>query len=221
MNIERIKQNLGVEFKNDELLTVAFTHSSYANSHHVRSNERLEFLGDSILNFVTTDFLIKNFSEEEGYLSKLKAYLVSADSLSEIIDKLDVIKELSHGNFNAHSSKNVMCDLFESIVGAIYLDSGVESATKFIYDKLDLETKSVLQRFNQVDDYKTKLQEIVQKDGKNTIEYVLTNKQGSGENQTYTITLKIGGEVVCTNTSKSKRQAEILCAKQACENLKK
>lgn len=90
MNIKKIIDSLGYNFNNIELIELAFTHSSYAYTHHEKSNERLEFLGDSILNFVTTDFLYNNFDKEEGYLSKLKAYLVSAENLSKVVDELEI-----------------------------------------------------------------------------------------------------------------------------------
>lgn len=215
MDLNKIKNNLKVNFNDDNLLTMAFTHSSYANTHHISSNERLEFLGDSILNFVTTDFLYKNFDREEGYLSKLRAYLVSADNLSLIVDKLDIIDQLNFDNFSAKNSKNVKCDLFEAIVGAIYLDSGIDSAKNFIVSTLNLIKQEVLNCTENKIDYKTKLQEIVQQSGKNTIEYVLI----SASTNNYQVALKIDGKVVATSQASSKKQAERNCAKQACEKL--
>lgn len=215
MNIEKITNNLGYNFKDIAFIELAFTHSSYSYTHHEKSNERLEFLGDSILNFVTTDFLYNNFDKEEGYLSKLKAYLVSAENLSKIVDELGIINELKCENFSPKQSKNVKCDLFESIIGAIYLDGGFENAKTFIYSKLNLEKSSVLNAFEKVRDYKSKLQEIIQKNGKNTIEYVLINKSLDS----FEIMLKIDGKQIVTCTAKSKKEAEILCAEKACELL--
>lgn len=116
-----------------------------------------------------------------------------------------------------NQSKNVKCDLFESIIGAIYLDGGFENAKTFIYSKLNLEKTSVLNAFDAVHDYKSKLQEIVQKSGKNTIEYILTNKSMD----LFEITLKIDGKPIVTCTAKSKKEAEIICAEKACEMLEK
>lgn len=219
MDIDLIKKNLNVKFNNDELLEIAFTHSSYANTHHLKSNERLEFLGDSILNFVTTDFLFNNFDDEEGVLSKLKAYLVSAENLSKIVKNLDIIKQLKCGTFNPKQSKNVMCDLFESIVGAIYLDSGFNSAKKFIYEKLNFTKESIAEQFENIKDYKTKLQEIVQKNGKNTIKYVLIKKTGKDDNPMFTVSLTVDEKVLATCSAKTKKEAESMCAKKGCEIL--
>ena len=220
-NCEGIEQKIGYEFKDKSLLATAFTHSSFAYTHHIESNERLEFLGDSLLNFVTTDFLYNNYDYAEGYLSKIKAYLVSSDSLSASIDEMSVISSLKSENFNPHNSKNVMCDLFEAIVGAIYLDSNFENAKKFIFDKLNLTKERVNSILHEIVDYKTKLQEFVQQSGTNTIEYVLIKKSGLAHEPEFTIELKIQGKSIVTQSAKSKKLAESLCAKFAYEMLTK
>lgn len=221
INSKDLEHKIGYKFKHKSLLVTAFTHSSFAYSHHIESNERLEFLGDSLLNFVTTDFLYNNYDYDEGYLSKIKAYLVSSDSLSAVIDKMDVISSLKSENFNPHNSKNVMCDLFESIVGAIYLDSNFENAKKFILDKLNLTKERVNSLLHEIVDYKTKLQELVQQSGTNTIEYLLIKKSGLAHEPKFTIELKIQGKSIVTKSAKSKKLAESLCAKFACEMLTK
>ncbi len=218
---DELEKRLNYEFKDKSLLATAFTHSSYAYTHHIESNERLEFLGDSLLNYVVTDFLFRNYHENEGVLSKIKASLVSAENLSEIIKKMDVLKFLKSENFNPSNSMNVECDLFEAIVGAMYLDSDFENAKKFIYEHLSLSKQQVEIVMKNFVDYKTKLQELVQKGGKNTIEYILIEKSGKAHNPCFTILLKIDGKEICTNSAKSKRQAESLCAKQAYEKLSK
>lgn len=220
-NFEQIEQKIGYVFKNKELLNTAFLHSSFANSHHEKSNERLEFLGDSILNFVTTEFLYNNFENSEGDLSKQKAYLVSAENLSQAINQMNLLKFLQCSNFNPNKSKNVACDLFEAIVGAIFLDSDLLTAKNFIINTLKYDKKNVENQFENVVDYKTNLQEIVQKSGENTIEYVLIDKQGQDHNPSFTVRLTIDGNTIVEQTAKTKKMAEILCAKYACEILSK
>lgn len=214
-----IQKKLGYEFKDKSLLATAFAHSSFANSHHILSNERLEFLGDSLLNFVVTDFLYQNYPDSEGVLSKIKANLVSADNLSTIVQEMGVIIFLKSENFNPTNSINVECDLFEAIVGAIYLDSNFETAKKFIYDKLKLSTTQVELVMKNFVDYKTKLQELVQKNGKNTIEYILIEKSGKAHEPMFTVLLKIDSKEITIQSAKTKRQAESLCAKWAFEKL--
>lgn len=217
INLEDVQKCLGVSFNDESLIKTAFCHSSYAYNHHIKSNERLEFLGDSLLNFVVTDFLYSNFDKNEGELSKIKAFLVSAENLSKVVCKLNVSKYLLCANFNPDSSKNVLCDLFEAILGAIYLDSGLNVAKNFIYEHLELTEQKVLEVTHNVVDYKTKLQEYVQKSGKNTIEYILIGKNGTSHQPEFVIELRIDNNVVATASASSKRIAENLCAKQACE----
>lgn len=214
-----IEQKIGYQFKDKSLLATAFTHSSFAYSHHIQSNERLEFLGDSLLNFVVTDFLFKTYPDNEGVLSKMKANLVSAENLSQIIQSMGLISHLKSENFNPTLSMNVECDLFESILGAVYLDSNFETAKNFVYEKLNLSKVQVEKVMQNFVDYKTKLQELVQKSGKNTIEYILIDKSGKAHDPKFTILLKIDGKEVTTQSAKSKRLAESLCAKKAIELL--
>ena len=216
-----LERCLNYIFKDKSLLATAFTHSSSAYIHHIESNERLEFLGDSLLNYVVTDYLFRNYKENEGFLSKIKANLVSAENLSTIIKKMNVLQFLKSENFNPSNSMNVECDLFEAIVGAMYLDSSFEQAKKFIYEHLNLSKQQIEIVMKNFVDYKTKLQELVQKGGKNTIEYILIEKSGKAHEPYFTILLKIDGKEICTNSAKSKRLAESLCAKQAFEELSK
>ncbi|MBQ0017416.1 MAG: ribonuclease III [Clostridiales bacterium] len=221
LELNEIENKLEYVFKNKTFLETAFSHSSYANTHHIASNERLEFLGDSLLNFITTDFLYSNFSESEGELSKIKAYLVSAENLSAIIEQMDILKFLHCGNFNPNSSKNVKCDLFEAILGAIYKDSDFNTAKKFVIKKLQLTKQHVLTQMQNIVDYKSKLQEFVQISGKNDIEYRMIGKQGKANCPEFEIELLIGRQVISSSKASSKKQAENLCAKLALEKLQK
>lgn len=217
--MENVENNIGYVFSDKSLLATAFTHSSYAHSHHIASNERLEFLGDSLLNFVVTDFLYRNYHESEGVLSKIKAKLVSADNLSVVVQNMNILQFLKCENFEPKNSMNVECDLFESVVGAIYLDSDFKQAKDFIYKNLNLSKNQVEIVMKSFVDYKTKLQELVQQNGKNTIEYILVEKTGKAHNPNFKIMLKVNGNEICTCCGKTKRQAEMLCAKQAIDIL--
>jgi len=140
-NLDTIQQHLGITFKNKNLLKIAFTHSSYANDKGEVSNERLEFLGDSILNFIVANQLYKKFKKKnEGYLTIARAEIVSGKSLSATTEKMDLIKFLRTGNGligeEARKSDRVKAGLFEAIVAAIYLDGGMKAAEKFIKTNL-------------------------------------------------------------------------------------
>ena len=220
LEILSLESKLKYTFKDKQLLLLAFLHSSYANYHNKISNEKLEFLGDSLLNFIVTDFLYRNSSLNEGELSKIKAYLVSSENLSIIIDDLQVLNYLKCSNFNPTKSQNVKCDLFEAIVGAIYLDSDFENVKTFVYHKLNLTEKLILETLNLSIDYKTKLQELVQKSGKNEIVYRLIKKEGLSHQPLFTVELLIKNQSICTATGNSKKQAENECARKAIELLK-
>ena len=220
-NIKDIEKKLGIVFKDKSLLTTAFTHSSFANMNNTKSNERLEFLGDSLLNFITTKYLYNNFQLNEGELSKIKAYLVSSDNLSKVIDDLNVIEYLRHGSFDAGKSKNVRCDLFEAILGAVYLDSYFDVAEKFVIEKLQFSKNNIESLMHKVVDYKTKLQEFVQQNGKNTIEYILLKQTGKAHEPNFVVELKIDGKTICNYTANSKKLAENMCAKYALELMNK
>ena len=132
--ISEAEKIIGYKFKDKKLLLKALTHSCYSNEHRVESNERLEFLGDAIIEFIITERLYLEFKSKEGDLSKIRSMIVSEKPLSEAIDKLGLEKCLLKGvgeSKTSISSKAVKCDMFEAIVGAIYLDGGIENAKSF------------------------------------------------------------------------------------------
>lgn len=220
VDIERISSILGYTFKNENIIKTAFTHSSYANVHSMQSNERLEFLGDSVLNFCTTQFLFNNFSFNEGELSKTRAYLVSSEYVSKFIQKKGLIQFLQCHNFNPKQSTNVMGDLFEAIVGAMFLDAGIEVCEKFIYNSLKYSKALVEEVHLKTKDYKTELQELVQAKEDIKPEYVLIEKTGPAHMPMFTVQVTINGKNYAIATAKSKKEAENLCAKNALKMLK-
>ena len=125
---------LSLKFKKKKILQTAFVHSSYSNEHRIESNERLEFLGDAVIEFIITEILYLQFQGREGDMSKIRSLVVSEKPLSEAIDKLGLSKYLLNGvgeSKNTTESKAVKCDLFEALVGAIFLDGGIENAKAF------------------------------------------------------------------------------------------
>ena len=161
--INEAERIIGYRFKDKKILLKALTHSSYSNEHRVESNERLEFLGDAVIEFIITEKLYLEFKGKEGDLSKIRAMLVSEKPLSESIDKLGLEKCLLKGvgeSKNTISSKAVKCDMFEAIVGAIYIDGGIDNAKQFFNSAIGERLDNI--KINGfVDDPKTKLQELL------------------------------------------------------------
>ncbi len=164
---------LNYTYKNPQLLERALTHSSYSKENY----ERLEFLGDSILDFVVGDYLYKKCSESEGKLSKLRASFVSEQYLHKIFDELDIEKFVKVGkSYKSELTKSVKADIFEAIVASIYLDGGFEVAKKFVVNTLKLGNYKTIKDT----DYKSQIQEYYQSlDKKNKISYKLLKQEGS------------------------------------------
>lgn len=216
--ISEAEKIIGYKFKDKKLLLKALTHSSYSNEHRVESNERLEFLGDAIIEFIITERLYLEFKNKEGDLSKIRSKIVSEKPLSEAIDKLGLEKCLLKGvgeSKNSISSKAVKCDMFEAIVGAIYLDGGIENAKSFfnvaVGDKLN---NIKLNGF--VDDPKTKLQELL-KQAKIVYQ---TSKSGADHKPTYKTNVFINDVKMGKGIGSNKRESEEMAANQAINNLK-
>lgn len=220
-NIKAIENIIEYKFKNENLLKTAFTHSSFANIHNLQSNERLEFLGDSVLNFCTTKYLYQNFEFTEGDSSKIRAFVVSSEYVSEYIKNNKLIDYLSCHNFNPKNSTNVLGDLYEAIIGAMFLDSNFDTCEKFIEKSLKFSKELFNQIHLQTKDYKTELQEYVQGQEKMTLEYILIDKTGPAHLPEFTMAVEIDGKQYAKATAKSKKEAENLVAQKALEILKK
>ena len=216
--IKKIEEIIGYTFKNKQFLITAFTHSSYGHLKNKEYNERQEFLGDSLLNLITTTYLYNNCDFSEGEMSKIRAHLVSCDNLSEVVSSLNLVGFLKVSSFNPHQSKNAMGDLFEALIAGIYLDSNYKTAESFVVKKLNFSKKLIEEVYNHLTDYKTKLQEIVQQNSNNKFEYVEVEKKGPAHMPTFTIAAVLNGEVVITKTGKNKKETENECAKFIIEN---
>lgn len=218
VNTQDVELIIGYKFKNPKLLVKALTHSSYSNEHKVESNERLEFLGDAVIEFIITERLYLEFKEKEGDLSKIRAMIVSEKPLAEAVDSLDLEKYLLKGvgeSKNTISSKAVKCDMFEAIVGAIFLDGGIENAKKFFNFALGEKLENI--KINGfVDDPKTKLQEML-KQAKIVYQ---TNKSGADHMPTYKTNVFINDVKMGSGTGSNKRSSEEMAANNAINNLK-
>ena len=217
-NFNEVKNKLGVNVKSEKLIKTAFTHSSFANENRVESNERLEFLGDSVLGFIVTEKIYKKTHLNEGNLSKLRALLVSEKPLAEVIDKLDLEKYMLKGvgeTKNKVVSNAIKCDLYEAIVGALYLDSGIGLANEFVEKTLNKNFED-LAKLNDYEDAKTKLQETLPY---KNIKYNAI-KKGDEFNPTYFVEVRINNVVSGTGEATSKRAAEQLAASVALKKLK-
>ena len=216
--INEAEKIIGYKFKDKKLILKALTHSSYSNEHRVESNEKLEFLGDAVIEFIITERLYLEINEKEGDLSKIRANLVSEKPLSEAIDNLGLENCLLKGvgeSKNTMSSKAVKCDLFEAIVGAIYLDGGIEKAKQFFNDAIGEKLENI-KVHGFVDDAKTKLQEIL-KQAKIVYQ---TTKTGVDHKPTYKTNVYINEVKMGKGVGSNKRESEEMAANQAINNLK-
>ncbi len=218
--LKEFEEKLNYSFKDKELLFEALTHSSYANeSHHMyRSNERLEFLGDSVLSIVVSDYLFERYTDyPEGELSKTRATLVCEKSLAEFAKEINLSDYILLGKGEtANGGKyrpSIVSDAFEAVIAAIYLDGGLEAARKHIMRFIPKDVnRAVAEAY---DDYKTILQEIVQKNPEENVEYSLVSESGPAHNRTFTVCVMLNSNVIGRGTASSKKRAEQLAAKQA------
>ena len=220
--MKELEDKLEYHFKKPEYLKNALTHSSFANESKIAggSNERLEFLGDSILGVVVADYLFRNFPDlPEGDLTKKRAALVCEKACCGFSQQLGVGKFLllSHGEQNSggRTRPSILADAFESILAAIYMDGGMEEARKFILRFiLPLLQASKPKAFK---DYKTSLQEIVQKNPEETLEYVLTGESGPDHDKHFTVEVRLDNNAIGKGGGRSKKEAEQQAAREALE----
>ena len=217
-----LQKYIGYDFKDISYLKTALTHSSYANEMHMHAlcNERLEFLGDSVLSIVVSDYIFRRFPNmAEGELTKLRSYLVCEKTLSRFSKNLNVgdYLILSHGerNLNGHERPSILADAFESIIAAIYLDGGLDEARKFILRFVKPEADNPKQK--SFKDYKTTLQEIIQKNPEEHLEYIVTGESGPDHNKHFTVELHLNSNVIGKGGGRSKKEAEQQAAREALE----
>ena len=221
MNIEKIEDILQYTFFNKDLLKTALTHSSYGHESGVGDYEYLEFVGDSVMGMIVTEYLYKNIPSDVGTLSKLKASLVSTENLCEIMQKMGLNKYILVGKSMAVSHpKKIYADVFEAIVAAMYFDGGFALAKAFVLDNVIIDKNNVDEHLNNCIDYKTTLQEFIQKDIKERIDYVVVSQSGKDHEKQFLISVLLGGKELARCSGFSKKDAEQKCAKEALEILK-
>ena len=218
-DLNEFQSKIGYTFKNRHLLEQALTHSSYANEKHMKKhsdNERLEFLGDAVLEIVSSEFLFINYPQKpEGELTKLRASIVCEPTLALCTKPLDLGKYLRLGRGEDHTGgrkrKSILSDALEAVIGAIYLDGGFTNAKEFIHRFVltDQEDKKLFY------DSKTILQEIVQANKAGNITYELVGEEGPDHNKTFEVRVRIGGQPYGSGKGRSKKAAEQKAAYQA------
>ena len=218
--IKDLEVALGYRFKNITLLQNALTHSSYANErwhNSLMSNERLEFLGDSILGMVVAEYLYKTFPDRpEGELTRMRADMVCEKTLAAIAGRIDLGRHLLLGNGEelggGRNRDSILADAVESVIAASFLDGGMEAARKFIQQFVLVEVP-VTKLHNM--DYKTSLQELVQQKKNQVLSYTLVAESGPDHDKRFEVEVKLNGKVVGAGSGSSKKRAEQDAAKAA------
>ena len=217
---EKFEEKIGYTFNNKLLLKNALTHTSYAYEHKVKSNERLEYLGDSILEFISSKYLFENYKKlSEGEMTKVRAYAVCEDSLYKVAIKNNFSDFLYLGKSEKSSKsdkKAILADSVEAVIAAIYLDSNIDNAEKFILNNIK-EAIEYASKNVGLKDYKTVLQEKLQIHGEVTIKYNIINEIGPDHDKVFTAEVECNGKKLATGTGRSKKQAEMDAAKNALE----
>lgn len=220
--MEQFEQIIHYEFKNKKLLQEALSHSSYANENkkNLTSNERLEFLGDSVLSIVVSQHIFEHFKHlPEGELTKIRASLVCEKALFVFAQQIDLGDYILLGKGEEHTGgrerPSILADAFEAVIAAIFLDGGLEAARKHILSFIpkDIDIKKSI-AFN---DYKTMLQEIIQQNPEEKIEYVTKGQSGPDHDKAFVVQVCLNSNVIGNGTGRSKKAAEQMAAKEALE----
>lgn len=228
MTLEKLQENLGYRFRDESLLRGALYHSSYANEHrneNIVSNERLEFLGDAVLGFVSAEFLYSRFPHApEGELTRIRAALVREESLFEVAQSLQLGECLMLGkgeeSGGGRQRPSILADCTEAVFAAVYLDGGMDCARDLIHrvllSKGDIEVAESRRR-----DYKTELQELVQRKPHQVLRYELVGQSGPDHAKVFTVAVLLNGDPVGEGSGHSKKEAEQSAARAALEKLTK
>ncbi len=221
--MEKLEKIIGYEFKDKELLFRALSHTSYANESRSAkgSYERLEFLGDSVLSLIVAEYIFKNYKKyPEGELTKLRASLVCEKALASFAREIGLGEFIMLGKGELHNKGNerpsILSDVFEAVLAAMYLDGGYEVAKnhvlKFVENELENRSNG-----DALSDYKTQLQEIIQRNPEEEITYVVTDESGPDHDKSFTVEVRLNSNVIGTGVAHSKKQAEQAAARQALE----
>ncbi len=215
---------ISYKFNNKSLLETALTHSSFVNENRKYASEdyqRLEFLGDSVLGFLTAEYLYSKENITEGIMTRMRSELVSEKALYEVAKAIDLGKYIRIGKGEEHMGgrerPSVLSDIVESVTAAIYLDSGMDAAKnfvmRFVLNDVHMASAEVS------DDYKSALQELIQHDPSNILSYELIEEKGPDHSKTFTFAALLNGEVVGTGSGSTKKSAEQAAARNALEKI--
>ena len=216
-----LEERIGYQFKNKKYLRRALTHSSYSNESREKpeSNERMEFLGDAVLSLVVSNYIFHRFHLDEGDLTKIRASMVCEKSLFRFAQEVGLGEALYLGRgeeqMGGRTRPSIVSDAFEALIAAIFLDGGLEPAGRFVLrfvrEELDTGERSAFV------DYKTMLQEIVQKNPEEKVSYVLVGETGPDHDKHFVVEVRLNSNVIGRGESRSKKGAEQLAAKEALE----
>lgn len=224
--ISELESKIGYKFKNKDIICEALTHSSYSNEskskgEKVNFNERLEFLGDSVLSITVSSYLFEKYrNKQEGDLTKIRAAVVCEKALSKFSSQISLgdYMYLGHGEIlnNGRNRPSIIADAFEALLAAIYLDSGesFEEVKKFLLPFIESEI-SYISETGVFIDYKTALQQIVQQVNSEILEYVLISEEGPDHNKKFNVEARLNSNVIGRGSGKTKREAEQLAAREA------
>ena len=214
MELSQLEKRIGYHFKDEDLLRLALTHSSYANEHHYNSNERLEYLGDAVLQLCMSKYLYQNLDLDEGILSKTRAKCVCEEALNVYAEKIHLSDYLFLGNGEEHSGGRmrpaIIADAFEAMLGAILLDSNFEEVYA-VFSQIILPYQEIVL---EIKDYKSTFQEKVQAD-KRTLHYEIVHEEGPANDKTYEAVVYMDEILMGRGRCKSKKEAEQNAAKEA------
>lgn len=217
--LEFAKEKLGLEFNDLELLLTALTHRSYVNEHRDGSehNERLEYLGDAVLELVSSDYLFRNYDFPEGVMTAVRSALVRTESICEAGKKLgyEPLVRLSHGERRGseHVHDSILADCFEALIGAIYIDQGYLTAKKFIEKHILVKAETVIEE-ESWHDPKSYMQELAQKRDATTPTYRTLHEEGPDHDKTFTVGIFINNKLMARGTGHSKQDAQTEAARK-------
>ena len=221
-DLSQLEQKIGYSFQNRKYLSTALTHSSYANEvkRGVVCNERQEFLGDAVLSIVVSDYIFRHYSHlPEGELTKIRASLVCEKSLCQFARAIGLGDYLVLGKgeeqMGGRQRSSILADAFEALIAAIYLDSGMEAASRFVLPFVKPELDNHGAKIYK--DYKTALQEIIQKNPEEQVGYVLVEESGPDHDKRFKVEVHLNSNVIGVGVGRSKKEAEQMAAREALE----
>ncbi len=224
--IEEFEKSIGYSFNDKALIDVAFTHSSFTNEarNKTKSNERLEFLGDAVLDMVVSEYLFKHHNQKpEGWLTRTRSRIVCTDSFAKASEKFDLTKYLRFGmgekKQGGKLKKHVKADTFEAMCAAIYLDSSYDNLFEFLKKNYSDEVLEIIEDDSLFLDYKTRLQEYYNSKNKKNLAYELIKEEGPEHDKTFTMQVVLGKNILGQGIGKNKKTAEQMAAKAACEQI--